>query len=230
MNACVVTDLGVNYQATTALEKVSFSVRTGTIMGLIGPNGAGKSTALKAMVGLVPHTGTVRLADGISLGYMPQAADVDWDFPITVEKVVEMGRYPKLGWFKRLRPADHEAVEAALERVGIANLHKRQIGQLSGGQRKRVFLARILAQDPGLYLLDEPFAGVDVASESVIHRVLHELRDAGKTIVIVHHDLATVRHLSDDVTIINRSVVASGPAKATLSPDNLERAFGLGIA
>lgn len=228
MIALEVTDLSVSYGQTVALENASFRARQGTVMGLIGPNGAGKSTAMKALVGLVPHTGEVAITG--TVGYMPQTAEIDWDFPITVEHVVSMGLYPKLGWFRRLGREDKQAVTAAMERVGVSDLRKRQISQLSGGQRKRVFMARILAQNPQVYLLDEPFAGVDVASEKVIHRVLHELRDAGATVLIVHHDLAAVRHLCDDVTVFNRTVVATGAAADVLVADVINRAFGLGIA
>lgn len=228
-DACEVVGLGVTYGTTVALADATFRVRRGTIMGLVGPNGAGKSTALKALVGLVPYTGTVRRASDLPVGYMPQTAEIDWDFPITVEQVVAMGRYKHLGWWRRPRAQDRAIVDNALERVGITSLRHRHIAQLSGGQRKRVFLARVLAQQPHLYLLDEPFAGVDAASEQVIVQILRELRDHGDTVVIVHHDLATVREFSDEVTLIDRTVVATGPTATTLTPANLNRAFGLGM-
>lgn len=233
--ALTLTDVSVNYGDVRACEGITFSVPQGVVAGLIGPNGAGKSTAMKAALELVAHSGTVGFF-GASLkdvrqrvGYMPQSAEVDWDYPITVEQVVEMGRYPSLGWFKRKSAHDKEVIARSLEHVGLSDVAKRQISELSGGQRRRVFLARILAQEPDLYLMDEPFAGVDVASEHVIHHVLKDLRKAGKTVVMVHHDLSTVSKLCDEVTIINRQVVSSGPTAESFTKENVKQAFGLGL-
>ena len=160
---------------------------------------------------------------------MPQVAAVDWDYPITVEQVVTMGMYTELGWLRRANAAHRSRVMEVLDRVGIADLAKRQISELSGGQRRRVFVARILVQAPELYLLDEPFAGVDAASERVIRGVLHELRDHGATIVIVHHDLSTVAELCDHVTILNREIIATGPTSEAFTRENITNAFGLGL-
>ncbi|MDO4630982.1 MAG: metal ABC transporter ATP-binding protein [Corynebacterium sp.] len=233
--ALEVTDLNVSYGITTAIENASFTVPTRSVMGLIGPNGAGKSTIIKASIDLIDHTGTVKFF-GTNLdrvrkrvAYMPQAASVDWDYPITVEQVVGMGLYAELGWLKRMTAAQKQRIVDALTRVGIPELAKRQISELSGGQRRRVFVARILVQAPDLYLLDEPFAGVDAASERVIRGVLHELRDNGATVVIVHHDLSTVAELCDHVTILNREVIATGPTATTFTKDNVNAAFGLGL-
>lgn len=233
--ALTLTDVGVSYGDVRACEGISFSVPQGVVAGLVGPNGAGKSTAMKAAVDLVAHSGQAQFfgqpLDKVRkrIGYMPQSAEVDWDYPITVEQVVAMGRYPALGWFKRMGSHDREVVAGALKHVGLSDVAKRQISELSGGQRRRVFLARILAQEPDLYLMDEPFAGVDVASEHVIHHVLKNLRKAGKTVVMVHHDLSTVSKLCDEVTIINRSVVATGPTAESFTKENVKQAFGLGL-
>ncbi|MGZ7495598.1 metal ABC transporter ATP-binding protein [Corynebacterium sp. ZY180755] len=233
--ALTLTDVSVSYGDVRACEGISFSVPQGVVAGLVGPNGAGKSTVLKAAVDLVAHSGQVEFfgqpLDRVRkrVGYMPQSAEVDWDYPITVEQVVAMGRYPALGWFKRMGARDRAVVTEALDHVGLVDVAKRQISELSGGQRRRVFVARILAQEPDLYLMDEPFAGVDVASEHVIHHVLKKLRKAGKTVVMVHHDLSTVSKLCDEVSIINRSVVSTGPTKESFTKENVKQAFGLGL-
>lgn len=163
------------------------------------------------------------------VAYMPQSASVDWDYPITVEQVVGMGLYSRVGWFKRLTGAHREEVRHALERVGIVDLAKRHISELSGGQRRRVFVARILVQNPDIFLLDEPFAGVDAASERVIRDVLHCLCEAGKSVVIVHHDLSTVAELCDHVTVINRRIVATGTVEEAFTRETVNAAFGLGL-
>lgn len=236
VNALNVADLTVTYGAFRAIENISFVVPSGAVMGLIGPNGAGKSTVMKAAIDLIPRqTGTIKFfeqpLDAVRnrVAYMPQSAAVDWDYPITVEQVVAMGLYPKLGWLKRMSPEQRQQVADALERVGIKELARRQISELSGGQRKRVFVARILVQAPDLYLLDEPFAGVDAASERVIRGVLHELRDAGASIVIVHHDLSTVAELCDHVTILNKHLVSTGPVAESFTREYVNEAFGLGL-
>ena len=229
------TDVTVSYGATLAIEHATFTVPVGSVMGLIGPNGAGKSTIIKAGLELMDHTGDVRFFGKPleevrrKVAYMPQVAAVDWDYPITVEQVVTMGMYTELGWLRRANAAHRSRVMEVLDRVGIAELAKRQISELSGGQRRRVFVARILVQAPELYLLDEPFAGVDAASERVIRGVLHELRDHGATIVIVHHDLSTVAELCDHVTILNREIIATGPTNEAFTRENITKAFGLGL-
>ena len=227
------TDVTVSYGATLAIEHATFTVPVGSVMGLIGPNGAGKSTIIKAGLELMDHTGTV-LFFGKPLGevrrkvaYMPQVAAVDWDYPITVEQVVTMGMYTELGWLRRANAAHRSRVMEVLDRVGIAELAKRQISELSGGQRRRVFVARILVQAPELYLLDEPFAGVDAASQETITRVLHGLRDEGRTVVIVHHDLATVPTLCDWTCLLNRTVMGFGPTKEVFTDEMVKQAYGL---
>ncbi|BAM26356.1 metal ABC transporter ATP-binding protein [Corynebacterium ulcerans] len=233
--ALTMTGISVSYGPTVALENASIEVPAGAVMGFIGPNGAGKSTLIKSAIDLVDHDGEVsffgqplsHVRDRVA--YMPQSADVDWDYPITVEQVVGMGLYSRVGWFKRLTGAHREEVRHALERVGIADLAKRHISELSGGQRRRVFVARILVQNPDIFLLDEPFAGVDAASERVIREVLHGLCEAGKSVVIVHHDLSTVAELCDHVTVINRRIVATGTVEEAFTRETVNAAFGLGL-
>lgn len=230
--ACATENLSVAYRAEPVLRGVDFRVPQGVVMGIVGPNGAGKSTLIKAMLGLVkPLTGTseffgqplarVRRA----VGYMPQSTSVDWDFPTTVLDVVTMGTYGRLGWVRRPGKAERARAIAALEQTGIPDLASRQIGELSGGQRQRVFLARTLVQAPELYFMDEPFQGIDAKSQQAIVTVLHALREQGKTVVIVHHDLATVRDYCDHVTLLNRRIVASGPADEAFTKENIRTAY-----
>lgn len=230
-----VTGLSVAYQETLALKQVDVRVPAGHTMAVLGPNGAGKSTLVKAAMDLVPTLtgevsffGTTLDAARSRVAYMPQAAEVDWDFPTTVRDVVTMGTYGGLGWFKRPGAKERKAVDAALEAAGITDLADRQISHLSGGQKQRAFVARTLVQDPDLYIMDEPFAGVDVASEKAITEVLINLRQAGKTVVVVHHDLATVRRFCTWATILNQGeLVACGPLDEAFTPENLHRAYGL---
>ena len=230
--ACSTRNLSVAYRAEPVLRGVDFAVPTGVVMGVVGPNGAGKSTLIKAMLGLVkPLTGSSEffgrpLADvRHRVGYMSQSTNVDWDFPTTVLDVVTMGTYGSLGWVRRPGRAERARARSALDQTGIADLAKRQIGELSGGQRQRVFLARTLVQEPDLYLMDEPLQGIDATSRQAIVAVLRSLRERGKTIVIVHHDLATVRSYCDHVTLLNRRVITSGPADESFTKDNLRIAF-----
>ncbi|AKK10464.1 metal ABC transporter ATP-binding protein [Corynebacterium uterequi] len=226
-------NLTVDYGTNRALDDVSVTIPEGLVTGIIGPNGSGKSTLLKAMLGLTPATGDVLFFGGRlddvrrRVGYMPQSASVDWDFPITVRDVVLMGTYGDLGWFRR-PGAKHKAIaDEAMEHTGIADLARRQIGQLSGGQRQRVFLARTLAQKPDLLVMDEPFAGIDAASEAAILKVLRDLKD--KSIVLVHHDLGTVRDICDGAIVLKAGrLVASGPQ--ALDPEVLERAYDIKVA
>lgn len=230
--ACATENLSVAYRAEPVLRGVNFRVPRGVVMGIVGPNGAGKSTLIKAMLGLVkPLTGTSTFF-GQSLakerkrvGYMPQSTSVDWDFPTTVLDVVTMGTYGALGWVRRPGKTERARALAALEQTGIPDLAGRQIGELSGGQRQRVFLARTLVQAPELYFMDEPFQGIDAKSQQAIVTVLHALRQQGKTVVIVHHDLATVRDYCDHVTLLNRRIVASGPAEESFTKDNIRTAY-----
>lgn len=224
------------YGATPALLDVTFAARPGTLTAIVGPNGAGKSTLLKAALDLIPHEGDARFwgkplkSVRGRVGYVPQRASVDWDFPVTAQQVVAMGLYPRIGWFRPVTRAwRHKAVEA-LGRVGLADLADRQIGQLSGGQQQRVFLARALAQEADLYLMDEPMAGIDAATERAIFTLLTDCRAAGKTVVVVHHDLDTVPTYFDDVLLLNRRAVAFGPVAETFTPANLKAAYGGKVA
>lgn len=230
--ACSTRELSFAYRAEPVLRNVDFEVPTGVVMGIVGPNGAGKSTLIKAMLGLVkPLTGSAEFFGSPlaqvrqRVGYMPQSTSVDWDFPTTVLDVVTMGTYGSLGWLRRPGKKERARALAALEQTGIPNLASRQIGELSGGQRQRVFLARTLVQQPDLYFMDEPFQGIDAKSQQAIVSVLHTLREEGKTVVLVHHDLATVRDYCDSVTLLNRRVVASGPVDQAFTRDNIRTAY-----
>src|SRR5262245_32233898 len=202
-------------------------------MAVVGPNGAGKTTLIKSILGLIrPVSGQV-LVDGKpyspqtqAVAYVPQRGTVDWDFPTTALDVVTMGTYGKLGWFRRPGSTERKAAEQALARVGMAEFAKRQISQLSGGQQQRVFLARALVQDAPVYLMDEPFKGVDAVTEKAIVEILQELRSRGRTVVVVHHDLQTVPEYFDWVTLLNIRVIASGPVAEVFNPENLRRAYG----
>lgn len=220
---------------TLALKDASFRLGPGTIAGLVGVNGAGKSTLFKAIMGFVtPSAGTVRIA-GLTareaqrrglVAYVPQSEEVDWSFPVLVEDVVTMGRYGRMGFLRIPSREDRAKVDAALERVGMAAFRKRQIGELSGGQRKRVFLARALAQEGLVMLLDEPFTGVDVATEQAIVTLLRELRDDGHLMLVSTHNLGSVPEFCDEVVLVRRTIVAAGPTAATFNQANLEKAFG----
>ncbi|MEB3330634.1 MAG: metal ABC transporter ATP-binding protein [Candidatus Sericytochromatia bacterium] len=227
-----VTGLSAGYPGHPVLRDVGFTLARGTLTGVLGPNGAGKSTLLKAVLGLLPHTGgEVRVLGGAlatvrrQVAYVPQRSAVDWDFPATVRDVVLMGRLGHCPWWSPWRQADLAAVDAALTRVELADLAARRIGDLSGGQQQRVFLARALAQEAELYLLDEPFAGVDAASEALILQQLQAIRDAGGAVVVVHHDLHTARQAFDHLLLLNRRVVACGPTAEVFTPAALQAAY-----
>lgn len=219
----------------TALRDASFAIPRGSIAALVGVNGAGKSTLFKAIMGFLPvSTGEIgilgqsvksALKAGI-VAYVPQAEEVDWTFPVLVEDVVMMGRYGHMGFLRIPKPADHAAVAQALTRVGMTDFRKRQIGELSGGQRKRVFLARALAQDGQVILLDEPFTGVDVQTEEAIIRLLHELRDEGRVMLVSTHNLGSVPEFCDQVVLVKGTVLNYGPTEETFTRENLEIAFG----
>lgn len=233
-----VDDLTVVYRnGHVALRGAGFEVPTGSVAALVGVNGAGKSTMFKAIMGLVrPARGKIEvLGSSVAaalrrnlLAYVPQAEEVDWDFPVLVEDVVMMGRYGHMGPLRRPRAADRAAVASALERVGMTALAKRQIGELSGGQRKRAFLARALAQDGRVVLLDEPFGGVDVGTEASIVALLAELRAEGRVLLVSTHDLASVPTYCDHVVMVRGTVVAHGPTATTFTRENLEATFGPG--
>jgi manganese transport system ATP-binding protein len=234
-----VSGLGVRYGAVDALRDVTLSVEPGRITGLLGMNGSGKSSLFAALMGTVkPVSGTIRLfgeepriARGRNLvSYVPQSEAVDWDFPLSVADVVMTGRYGRQGFTRRARPVDRAAVDGALERVGLTELAGRQIGELSGGQRKRAFVARGIAQEASLLLLDEPFAGVDKGSERSLIELLKSLRDEGRSILISTHDLAGVPELCDEVVLIQNRVLFQGPPADALTPERLALAFGLGTS
>ncbi|MBL8563113.1 MAG: metal ABC transporter ATP-binding protein [Gemmobacter sp.] len=232
MKAVEFQGLEVQYGDMPALRDASGSFETAAMTAIVGPNGAGKSTLLKAALGLIPSTGRVAffgkpLAEmRARVAYVPQRASVDWDFPVRVIDVVVQGLYRELGLLGRLRLSHRRRALDCLERVGMADYASRQIGALSGGQQQRVFLARALAQNADLYLLDEPFAGVDAATESAIIAVLKSLRDQGRSVVAVHHDLATVPAYFDRVLLLNRHVQAEGPVAETFTPEALARLYG----
>lgn len=237
MTAIDLRDVTVRYGEILALDGVNLRLDTGRVTGLIGMNGSGKSTLMKAIMGLVrPDAGTVTINGGTALAarrsqvlaYVPQSEAVDWTFPVTVRDVVSMGRYGHLGVTRRLRPADVEAVDAALERVELSGHADRQIGNLSGGQKKRVFVARGLAQGARILLLDEPFAGVDKRSEATIVRLLRDLAAEGAAVLVASHDLTALPELADDAVVLQRRVLVHGPVATAVTPETLARAFGLG--
>lgn len=217
------------------LNDVDFSIPTATITALVGVNGAGKSTLFKAIMGFLPAvTGRISvlgrpveqaLRENL-IAYVPQSEEVDWSFPLLVEDVVMTGRYGRMGWLRRPRAADDDAVDTALERVGMAGLRGRQIGELSGGQRKRVFVARALAQDARVILLDEPFTGVDVRTEGQVTALLRDLRDDGRVVLVSTHNLGTVPEFCDRAILIKGTIIAYGPTDVAFTREHLERAFG----
>jgi manganese/zinc/iron transport system ATP- binding protein len=228
-----VHDVTVAYHRRPVLWNIDLTVPSPSLIGIVGPNGAGKSTFIKAILGLVPIAGGRIRVFGKSvdrqrklIGYVPQRETVDWEFPVSVFDAVLMGTYGELGWLRRPGRAQRDWAWQCLEQVGIADLAKRQIGQLSGGQQQRVFLARALAQKAQIYFMDEPMAGVDAATEQVIFRLLRDLRDAGKTVLVVHHDLRTVPGYFDDVILLNTRLVAYGPVAQVFTQENLSRAYG----
>lgn len=231
-----VESITVTYRnGQTALRNASFAVPKGTITALVGVNGSGKSTLFKAIMGFVPlAAGKVFLFDepaaaalkNNAVAYVPQSEDVDWNFPVLVEDVVMMGRYGHMNFLRMPRVIDRTAVDDALRRVGMNDYRTRQIGELSGGQKKRVFLARALAQDGKIILLDEPFTGVDVRTEEAIIALLRELRDEGCVILVSTHNLGSVPRFCDRAVLINRTVLAAGPTKDVFTKANLEQAFG----
>ncbi len=228
-----VHDLTVAYQRQPVLWNVDYEAPAARLIAIVGPNGAGKSTLIKSLLELIPRaTGEVHFFGQTyqqsrhRVAYVPQRTTVDWDFPVTAHDVVTMGLYGRLGWFRPVtRAAKREALEA-LERVGLADFAKRQISQLSGGQQQRVFLARALVQQADLYLMDEPFAGVDAATERTIVGLLQGLRSEGKTALVVHHDLQTVNEYFDDVLLLNMRVIAAGPVATVFNAENLKRTYG----
>jgi manganese/zinc/iron transport system ATP- binding protein len=228
-----VYNLTVHYSNTIVLSDVTISITSGCMVGIIGPNGAGKSTLLQAIVGLIPYTsGKIYIAGKKpsearnAFAYIAQRSSVDWDFPITVYDMVLMGCYGQLGWFRRPGKQEYERVYEALRLVGLEAMACSPIGNLSGGQQQRAFIARALMQKPSMYILDEPFAGVDAVSEEIIMRLFQQLRNEGKTVIIVHHDLVTAPRYFDSVVLLNKACIAQGPIELVLHEDNLNLLYG----
>jgi len=228
-----VTDLTVAYQEKPVLWDIDLQLPPGVLMAIVGPNGAGKTTFIKSVLGLIKPVAGQMLIYGKPyeqqrrlVGYVPQRGSVDWDFPTSVLDVVMMGRYGHLGWFRRPGRDDRERALEALDKVGMARYAERQISQLSGGQQQRTFLARALVQDAQVYFMDEPFQGVDATTERAIVDLLKELRAAGKSVLVVHHDLQTVPEYFDWVMLLNVSRIASGPVGKVFTEENLRRTYG----
>ncbi len=230
--AIEVENLTVSYGPTPALLDVSLTIQSGQLVGVIGPNGSGKSTLIKTILGfLKPDVGEVRIfgqsadrAKGM-VAYVPQRGAVDWDFPITVREVAAMGRYGNVPWWRNLSREDYRIADEALDMVRMRDLADRQIGQLSGGQQQRVFMARAMAQGADVLLLDEPFAGVDAATERAILEVLHRTRESGRTLVVVHHDLATAAEYFDQIVLLKQRLYAYGPPNVVLEPELLAEVY-----
>jgi manganese/zinc/iron transport system ATP- binding protein len=232
-----VRNLSVSYGGRPALANVTWYAPERGLVAIVGPNGAGNSTLLKAVLDLIPKaSGEVRIfGHSVSkargrIAYVPQRASVDWDFPATAADVVAMGLYRRIGWLKPVRSSDRTKALEFLDAVRLSEFADRQIGSLSGGQQQRVFLARALAQQAQLFLLDEPFAGVDAVTEGVMTEVFRKLRDAGSLVVCVHHDLASVREIFDHVLLLNRELIASGAVASAFTPETIARTYGVPLS
>ena len=227
-----IENLSVSYKETLALKDISLVLQGPTITGIIGPNGAGKSTLLKGMLGIIPHEGHAFIEDKEmkkslkKVAYVEQKIHIDYNFPIKVKECVSLGLYPSIPLFHTLKANHWQKVAEALESVGLSDYADRQISQLSGGQFQRVLIARCLVQDADYILLDEPFVGIDSVSEEIIMNTLRELKKAGKTVLIVHHDLGKVAHYFDQVLLLNKELIAFGPTKETFTQANLKQAYG----
>lgn len=227
-----VNDLNVSYYGKEVVKNASFSVERGKLIGIIGPNGAGKSTLMKAVLGLIPKdrgevsfSGATLKETRKKIAYVPQRSNIDWDFPILVKDAVLLGTYPNLGIFHRPKKQHKVLALDCLEQVGMAEFAKSQIGELSGGQQQRVFLARALAQKADYFFLDEPFVGIDVSSEEIIITILKKLRDSGKTLFVVHHDLTKVQSYFDDLILINKEIIGAGPVADVFHPELMQTAY-----
>ena len=225
MNAIEIKNLTVAYGENIALEDFNLDVEIGSLMALVGPNGAGKSTLIKTILKFLKQiTGEIKI-NGKSLAYVPQRNSVDWDFPTTLFDVVEMGCYGRVGLFKRVNKEEKVKVLKAIEQVGMLEFKDRQISELSGGQQQRTFIARALVQEADIYLMDEPFQGVDSTTEKSIVNILKKLKSEGKTLIIVHHDLQTVPTYFESVTFINKTVIASGKVKEVFTQENIDKTY-----
>lgn len=233
--AVEIEDLTVAYQNTPVLWDVDIKIPKGVIAAVIGPNGAGKSTMIKAVLELItPLSGKTQFFGKPykemykTIGYVPQKESVNWDFPTTVLDVVTMGTYAKLGWFKRVGKKEKELAMDALKQLHMEEFAHRHISELSGGQQQRVFVARALVQDADIYFMDEPFVGIDIKTEKLIIDILRQMRDAGKTVIVVHHDLGTIEEYFDYIIMINKAVLSQGPVSTTFTKENIEHAFSGG--
>ena len=225
MNAIEIRNLTVAYGENIALENFNLDIEVGSLMALVGPNGAGKSTLIKTVLKFLKQiTGEIKI-NGKNLAYVPQRNSVDWDFPTTLFDVVEMGCYGRVGLFKRVNKEEKQKVLKAIEQVGMLDFKDRQISELSGGQQQRAFIARALVQEADIYLMDEPFQGVDSTTEKSIVDILKKLKSEGKTLIVVHHDLQTVPTYFETVTFINKSVIASGKIKEVFTQENIDMAY-----
>ncbi|MCT8139704.1 metal ABC transporter ATP-binding protein [Anaerobacillus sp. CMMVII] len=227
----IVEKLSVNYDGHQALKNINFSFHSGQLVGIIGPNGAGKSTLIKAILGLEKFAGKIEICGKSikemrkKISYVPQRSAIDFDFPVLVEDVVLMGRYAFIPWYKKASLIDKEIARDALEKVGMTEFAKRQIGQLSGGQQQRVFIARALAQQADMFFLDEPFVGIDATSEEIIVNLLRQLQYEGKTIFVVHHDLSKVEKYFDHLLLLNQELVGAGTVADIYKPELLSTAY-----
>lgn len=231
-HALKIENVTVSYHGRSAIEAIDLTLNKGNILGIIGPNGAGKSTLLKAILNLISvDSGSINILGGNlkenrnRIAYVPQRNQYDWDFPIHVMDAVLIGTYPSLGIFKRPKKSDKAWALECLEKVGLAQYANRQIGELSGGQQQRVFLARALAQKADLFFLDEPFVGIDIASEEMIVKLLKDLRDEGKTVVVVHHDLSKAKEYFDELLLLNKQLVQFGRPAEVLRPEVMRKAY-----
>lgn len=227
-----VKNLTVSYSNKIALTDVNFSMESGKLIGIFGPNGSGKSTLMKAVLNLTAKdSGEVQINEKTleevrgNIAYIPQRSNIDWDFPILVRDTVLLGTYPKLGLFKRPKAKEKKIAEEALKKVGMEDFADKQIGELSGGQQQRVFLARSLAQNADIFFMDEPFVGIDIHSEEIIINILKELRDQGKTLFVIHHDLTKVEDYFDELILVNKELVAAGAVSDVFTPELMERTF-----
>lgn len=233
MNAIEIKHLNVSYYDHLVLNDINLNIPKGVMCAISGPNGAGKTTLVKSILNFIPHlTGSIKIngkdlkkeIDNIS--YVPQKESVNWQFPTTVSDVVLMGTYRELGWFKRPGKTQKDKANQAMKQLGILDLANKEIASLSGGQQQRVFLARMLCQDADIIFLDEPLVGIDKKSEQIIMNILNQLKEEGKTIIVVHHDLATIEKYFDYLVLVNHKIVSSGYVKDIFTPDNINQAYG----
>lgn len=233
MNAIEIKHLNVSYYDHLVLNDINLNIPKGVMCAISGPNGAGKTTLVKSILNFIPHlTGSIKIngkdlkkeIDNIS--YVPQKESVNWQFPTTVSDVVLMGTYRELGWFKRPGKTQKDKANRAMKQLGILDLANKEIASLSGGQQQRVFLARMLCQDADIIFLDEPLVGIDKKSEQIIMNILNQLKDEGKTIIVVHHDLATIEKYFDYLVLVNHKIVTSGYVEDIFTPDNINQAYG----